>query len=490
MLAVPRLGRLPRRRPKLAWGLAVLGPQVIAVGSRALGASVPPATILCSTLLVVVGVALIGGVVPALTTVVVGLIAQEVIFSFPYGSLGDHEPAQLAVLAAFVAIGAVVGLLVDELTQLIEEQAALRRITMLVATEAPTDEVFTKVTEAVGQLLPVDFATVGRYDSDGTLRIVGDWTIEGLVLSFGAQQALPGQHDTMVTAPSQGPLEVDDGSGASGPGAGIDRRRSARSSLGTPITVEGQLWGVMIAGPHGNRRMPRDAESRLTAFTDLLATAISNAESRGKLAASRARIVAAADETRRRIERDLHDGAQQRLVALGLELRTAQAAVPPEIGELKAALSRVAEGLTAVQDELLEIARGIHPAILARGGLGPALKTLARRSPIPVELDIRMSGRPPDRVEVATYYVVSEALTNAAKHAHASLVRVEVETVDRALQVRVHDDGGGGADPSRGSGLVGLKDRVEALGGAFTVQSSIGAGTSVQMELPLEKLSR
>jgi len=214
-------------------------------------------------------------------------------------------------------------------------------------------------------------------------------------------------------------------------------------------------------------------------------TAIANAENLTELTASRARVVAAADETRRRIERDLHDGAQQRLVSLSLALQAAQAAVPPQLGELEGELERVAKGLAGVLDDLQEMARGIHPAILARGGLEPALKTLARRCTVPVELDVRGVARLPERVEVAAYYVVAEALTNAAKHAHASVVHVDVEAADHALGLRVRDDGNGGADPARGTGLIGLKDRVEALGGTITVHSPVSAGTSLRAEFPL-----
>jgi signal transduction histidine kinase len=212
---------------------------------------------------------------------------------------------------------------------------------------------------------------------------------------------------------------------------------------------------------------------------------VGGAESRGELAASRVRIVNAADTTRRGIERDLHDGVQQHLVALTLALQTAQAAVPPELRELDGALSHVGDGLADVQAELLEIARGIHPAILARGGLGPALKLLARRSPIVVELDVHADRRLPEPVEVATYYVVSEALTNAVKYANASVVHVTVEVTEHELRASVADDGVGGADATRGSGLVGLKDRVEALGGTITVDSHVGAGTALRVELPL-----
>jgi signal transduction histidine kinase len=197
------------------------------------------------------------------------------------------------------------------------------------------------------------------------------------------------------------------------------------------------------------------------------------------------RVVATADATRRRIERDLHDGAQQRLVSLALQLRAAQAAVPSGTGELVQQLDDMAAGMADVLDELREIARGIHPAVLAEGGLRPALRTLARRSAIPIDLIVQAERRLPEPVEIAAYYVVSEALTNVAKHAYASVAEVEVAVGDGVLHVRVRDDGRGGADFGHGSGLVGLKDRVEALGGRLSVQSSPAAGTCVQAELPL-----
>jgi signal transduction histidine kinase len=242
---------------------------------------------------------------------------------------------------------------------------------------------------------------------------------------------------------------------------------------------------VIAVASTGDEPPPPGTETRLGGFAELVATAIANAESQAELRASRARIVATADETRRRIERDLHDGAQQRLVALGLQLRGAQADVPPELGELEAELEDIAAGITDVLDEVREMARGIHPAILARGGLGPALKTLARRSAVPVVLDVRTERRLPEAIEVGAYYVVSEALTNAAKHAHALSVAVDVEAVNGVLRVSVQDDGVGGADFARGSGLVGLKDRVEALGGRIAVESAPDTGTAVHVELPL-----
>jgi signal transduction histidine kinase len=275
---------------------------------------------------------------------------------------------------------------------------------------------------------------------------------------------------------------ADSSSGALG---AVIAETALRSAVATPIIVQGRLWGLVAVGSRADKLLPSDTEARLASFTELVDTAVANAENLTELTASRARVVAAADETRRRIERDLHDGAQQRLVSLSLALQAAQAAVPPQLGELEGELERVAKGLAGVLEDLQEMARGIHPAILARGGLEPALKTLARRCTVPVELDVRGVARLPERVEVAAYYVVAEALTNAAKHAHASVVHVDVEAADHALGLRVRDDGNGGADPARGTGLIGLKDRVEALGGTITVHSPVGAGTSLRAEFPL-----
>jgi signal transduction histidine kinase len=224
----------------------------------------------------------------------------------------------------------------------------------------------------------------------------------------------------------------------------------------------------------------------MAGFTELIGTAIANADSRAQLTASRARIVAAADDARRRIERDLHDGTQQRLVALSLTLRLAQSSVPADLPELETQIGQVTDDLTAAIEELRELARGIHPAILSEGGLGPALRTLARRAAIPVELDIRTQSRAADPIEMAAYYVVSETLTNTTKHARASCAQVAVEQRDGLLNLSIRDDGIGGADPARGSGLIGLRDRVQALGGSIEIDSPAGAGTAIIVELPLQ----
>jgi len=222
-----------------------------------------------------------------------------------------------------------------------------------------------------------------------------------------------------------------------------------------------------------------DGRGALVAFYD-----ISHRPRLGDVEASRARVVAAADETRRRIERDLHDGAQQRLVSLGLEVHGAVAITPPELTDLRARLSRISADLSEVLDELRRIARGIHPAVLTEGGLEPALRALARRSPVPVELDVQLHGRMPDRVEVAAYYLVSEALTNVAKHSQASVVRVEVMIDEGSLSLAIRDDGIGGADITRGSGLLGLSDRVETFGGTIEIASPSGGGTAISARLP------
>jgi signal transduction histidine kinase len=282
------------------------------------------------------------------------------------------------------------------------------------------------------------------------------------------------------------PARVDQDQWSSVPDPVADGLRTLgiRSVVASPIIVEGRLWGVVTVLTT-RRPFPPDTADRLADFTELVATAVGNAESRAELAASRARIVAAADQTRRRIERDLHDGTQQRLVSLGLELRLAQGMVPADLGELEAAIGKVADELNGVVEDLREIARGIHPAILTEGGLRAALRTLARRAAIPVELEIPALGRLPEPVEVAAYYVVSEALTNATRHGRASVMRVAAGQRDGGLHLSIRDDGVGGADPAGGSGLIGLRDRAEALGGSLEVSSPPGEGTLILVQLPL-----
>jgi signal transduction histidine kinase len=244
---------------------------------------------------------------------------------------------------------------------------------------------------------------------------------------------------------------------------------------------------VAIVNSSTSQPPPANIEERMLDFADVAAAAVANAQSHNDLKASRARVVAAADEARRRIERDLHDGTQQRLVTIGLELRAIEAAVPPGLEWLKEKLCHAAQALGSTAVDLQEISRGLHPSILARGGLSQALKALARRSTVAVDLDVSIDRRLPERFELSLYYIVSEALTNAAKHAQASLVHVELTMSDSLIRLSIRDDGVGGADPTCGSGLIGLTDRVAALGGTLKVMSPPGEGTSLLAEIPIEK---
>jgi signal transduction histidine kinase len=360
----------------------------------------------------------------------------------------------------------------------------LRRVATLVARGVPPKELFAAVVEETGRLFSVEYVAMGRYEPDGTLTIVAGSGLAGDSFPVGSQWALGGKNLATLVLETGRPARLSLAD-VSGP-IGAVRPEGIGSGVGAPVIVEGRLWGLLIAGGTPEQPLPADIEARLANFTELMATAIANAQSRAELMASRARIVATADQTRRRIERDLHDGIQQQLVSLGLEVRAAQATVPPQLGELEGALARVADRLSSVFDELREISHGIHPAILSEGGLKPALEALRRRSAVPVELDLHTERRLPEPVEVAAYYVVSEALTNAAKHAHASVVHVEVDTHDATLQLAIRDDGIGGADLGQGSGLLGLSDRIEALGGTLQVTSPAGNGTTMLVKIPLE----
>ena len=335
--------------------------------------------------------------------------------------------------------------------------------------------------------MTADNAGIGRFEPDGTsVVIVGGIGEDPVLLRVGMRVKLLDYLPPAAVWRTGRPAQVNEDAWISESDPVADRLREAgvRSLAASPIIVEGRLWGAVSAW---NRQgpFPSGTADRMADFTELVATAVGNAESRAELAASRARIVAAADQVRRRIERDLHDGTQQRLVSLGLELRLAQGMVPADLAGLEAEIGKVADELNGVVEDLREIARGIHPAILSEGGLRPALRTLARRAAIAVELEVPAMGRLPEPVEVAAYYVCSEALTNATRHARASVVCVALEERDDSLRLSIRDDGAGGADPARGSGLIGLRDRAEALGGSLEVSSPSGEGTLILVQLPL-----
>ncbi|HUB38754.1 MAG TPA: GAF domain-containing protein [Streptosporangiaceae bacterium] len=406
------------------------------------------------------------------------------------GSSGEPLPAGTeARLAGFTELAATAVANAQarvELRDFAEEQAALRRVATLVAQAAPAARVLTAVTEEAGRLLHADYATMNRFGPDGAIAVVATWSGTEAWLPPGSRWSIGGRNVNTLVFESGHAARIDDYADASGPAGEDARGIGLRAGLGVPVSVEGRLWGVMFVAST-REPLPAGTERQLAGFTELAATAIANAEAQAALTASRARIVATADATRRRIERNLHDGAQQRLVTLALDLRAAEASAKAGAGAVARQLDGVAAGLDDVLQDLREIARGLHPAILAESGLGPALKTLARRCAVPVRLDIQVRGRLPEPVEIAAYYAVAEALTNVAKHACATAAEVEVAESDGILHVRVRDDGRGGADFSQGSGLVGLADRAEALGGHFELHSPSGAGSTLDITLPLTK---
>jgi signal transduction histidine kinase len=363
------------------------------------------------------------------------------------------------------------------------EQAALRRLATLIAHGASPGEVFGAVARAVGQIMEAPHAAVIRYEPDDTMTTVGIWNSD--MTPLGSRWPLEKGSPAELVARTRAPVRVDVIQDTVGESELLTvlRDMGINSAVGCPVTVDGRLWGAVLAGATSDP-LPENTEQRMLDFTDLLVAAIANSENRAKLEASRSRVLAAADATRRLIERDLHDGTQQRLVALLLELRAWGVAPPADREELKGMFSRMAQALDEALEDLRGIARGLHPALLSRRGLEPAVTALASCSTTPVELNVR-TGQLAERYEVTAYHVVAEALTNAAKHARASMVAVDLVVEDDTIRLSIRDDGKGGADPDRGSGLLGITDRVEALGGRLQLRSPEGGGTSLLAQIPI-----
>jgi signal transduction histidine kinase len=373
-----------------------------------------------------------------------------------------------------------------ELARLAEEQAALRRVATLVARGAPQQEVFAAVIDEVGRLLPVFNASMVRYEPDGTVTAVGAWGKAEVSFAVGSRWSAGGNNLITAVLETRGPARMDKYADASGPIAAATHEMGVRSAVASPILIEGRLWGVIVAGSNLEQPLPADTESRLASFTELVATAVANAESRAEVTASRARIVMAADESRRRIERDLHDGAQQRLVHAVIALKLALHALSN--GEVNAnAEELVAEALRHAEQanvELRELAHGILPASLTRGGLRAGIDGLVSRVSLPVSIDVSLE-RLSAAVEATAYFIVSEALTNVVKHARATGARVTARVEGGELRVEIRDDGVGGAQARHSTGLEGLEDRVAALGGRLELDSPRGGGTRVCAVLPV-----
>jgi len=383
-----------------------------------------------------------------------------------------------------VEAGIVTTEMSSKANRLAEEQAALRRVATVVASSAQPEQVFHVVAEETGRLLEARTAATVRFDQESAV-VAGSWSDgEGAGLEVGTLVPYS-DPDSPVYRVSHEGGRIDDYAGVPGEAARLTQLAGYRSAVMAPITAGGRLWGALCVFSASTDHFPADAQERLADFTNLVALALESAEAHDQLTASRARIVEASMTERRRLERNLHDGAQQRLVTLAVHLRIAQECLGEDPAAAAAMFADVGEDLKLALEELRELARGLHPAVLSDRGLEPALQSLANRAPFRVEI----SGVPPlrldERVEAAVYYVVAESLTNAAKHADASEGWVEISTTNEEVIVEISDNGRGGASMDRGSGLRGLADRIEALGGDLDLKSPSGGGTVVRATLPL-----
>jgi signal transduction histidine kinase len=370
---------------------------------------------------------------------------------------------------------------------LADEHAALRRVATIVAAESPPSRVFDQVTEEVGRLLGLPAATVVQYHGENAATVVGGWSVDGgLRLPVGTSVDLDGETVAARVLRTGTAQRVEHYDQATGDLAETLRSAGYRGAVAAPVTVGGRLWGALVAATASDQPLPQGLEQRLCDFADLVGQALANADARDRLAASRAELVEVSDAERRKLERDLHDGAQQRLVSLALTLRMAREQMGRDPREAEELIERSRDELDEALQELRELARGIHPAVLSDRGLEPAVEALAHRTHVPVELGEFPAGRPPEQVELAAYFVISEALTNVAKYASASRATVAATRSNGHLTVEVGDDGVGGADPQRGSGLSGLAARLEAIDGRLWVDSEAGRGTTVRATVPWE----
>ena len=403
----------------------------------------------------------------------------------PLGS--EHRVAQFAELVS-TAISNIESR--AQVERLAAEQSALRRVATLVAREHSPEQLVRTLVEEIGVLLRVDGSAILRYEAGGNATVLACWADGEITVKPGARFAPEDGNLVGKVFRSGEPARHDGYDGDSGASAVVMRELGVRSAVASPIVVEGSVWGLIIVMSRSPVRFRPDTEARMHEFCRHAGMAVANAKSRSDLAESRARIVRAADEARRRVERDLHDGAQQQLVSIALHVRAAGAKLPPG-SELGATLSRLGAAVDEVLDGLRELSHGIHPAVLSDGGLGAALNSLARRASLPVALHLDLHDERFDEpVEVAAYYVTSEALANTAKHAHASHIDIIARQIGRWLELTVSDDGVGGAQPDKGTGLIGLTDRVEALGGTILIDTRATVGTTIHVRLPLEQIAR
>jgi GAF domain-containing protein len=420
----------------------------------------------------------------------VPIIVEGRLWGLIAAGYSQHQPlppdteARLASFTELVATTIANTEARTEVGRLVDEQAALRRVATLVAEGAAPSEVFQTVTREVGILSGADLARMERYESGDSVIGVAGWSrSDAPELAVGKRFSLEGASIAAMVHEASRPVRVDSFADAHGPIAEEAQRLGIRSSVGSPIVVDGRLWGVIAASSKSATPFPPDTESQIAEFTVLVATAIANAEAQTEVAASRARIVAATDEERRRVVRDLHDGAQQRLVHTVVTLKLAHRALQNEEADLPGLLTEALDHAQQATGELRELAHGILPPVLTQGGLRAGVYALASRMPVPVEIDVSVD-RMPAAVEATAYFVVAEALTNVAKHARAQRASVAARIEDGTFQVQVRDDGAGGALPD-GSGLLGLADRLAVLDGQLRVESPLDGGTLVAAAIPL-----
>jgi signal transduction histidine kinase len=376
-------------------------------------------------------------------------------------------------------------ILAGDSRQLAEEQAALRRLAAAVASGIPAGEIFRAVAQEVGPLLGADDAAVVRFELNRTATVLagaggclGDLDRE-VRLELDDSLAIAEVFRTGRSARA----DKRDDSTASGPVAAYLRRVESQSVVASPIVVEGHLWGAVVVSTN-RQPLPADTEERMVGFSELAGVVIANAESRAELLASRARVAAAGDEARRRIQRDLHDGAQQRLVNMMITLKLARQALGDTRGPAVKLVEEALAHAERANAELRELAHGILPAALSHGGLRAGIDVLVSRVRMPVSVKVA-AERLPAPLEAAGYFIVAEALTNVVKHAHANRARITAVVEGGVLWLEVRDDGIGGAANSGSSGLLGLRDRASALGGELRVESPPGEGTVVAAVLPI-----
>jgi signal transduction histidine kinase len=438
---------------------------------------------------------------PAGAATAVGLAAGFTVWNTAHGSgpfVRTSITHSLLATQLFVAVAALTSLVLAAVTaerttseeaqqELLDEQAALRRIATLVAGDTEPDRVFEEVTAEAAQTLGASTASLARFDPGNTATFIGAWSESGtLAFPVGSSTALEGAGVLAAVRRTGEPQLIERYDELAGPLAERMASFGYGSAAAAPIKLGGNVWGALVAAGQGDAALPPGTERRLADFADLVAQALANADAYRKLADSRARIVEVADNERRRLERNLHDGAQQRLVSLALQLRLVKNAIGKDDEEAESLLTQADDELERALDDLRELARGIHPASLTSHGLEIALNGLVERAPIPVEIARIPTERLPEAVEAAVYYLVAEAITNVAKYAQATRATVAVERPagNGHVTVAVEDDGVGGADPESGTGLVGLADRIEALGGRLDIDSPHDGGTRVTAEIP------